>query len=308
MFEDLGFIGQITVKSSMALLLAAQGELLAERSGVLNLGVEGMMAFGALCGFAATAATGSLWIGVAGGMAAGASLAMVHAFFSITLRQNQVLSGLALTILGVGLANFFGRAFLAVKAASFKPLPVPFLHDLPLVGQIFFQQSAPAYAAYVCVALIWLLMRHPSLGTGIRAVGHNAAAADAAGISVRRTRFACTIGGGVLAGMAGAYLSLVYTPGWKESMTNGQGWMAIAIVIFASWRPLRVFWGALLFGFLNALHFYFQATGSDIVPSYILWILPYVLTILVLTLVNGCTFLRAGNAPANLGVPFSREK
>ncbi len=307
MLEDVALIGQITVKSSTALMLAALGELLTERSGVLNLGVEGMIVAGALSGFAVSACTGSPWLGAGAGMNAGALLALLHAFFSVTLRQNQVLSGLALTIFGLGLSNFLGRFLLGVKGASFAILPIPFLQEIPIFGPIFFQQSALTYIAYLSVVAMCFLLRRSGPGLSIRAVGHNAAAADASGVSVRRTRYACTVGGGLLAGLSGAYLSLAYTPGWKESMSNGQGWMAIAIVIFASWRPLRVFSGALLFGGLTALQFYFQAIGSELVPTYILRMLPYLLTIAVLTLVNGLTCLCAENAPGNLGEPFSQE-
>ncbi len=307
MFEDLILLGQITVKSSTALMLAALGELLTERSGVLNLGVEGMIVTGALSGFAVAAWTGSPWLGAGAGMSAGGLLALMHAFFSVSLRQNQVLSGLALTFFGLGLCNFLGRFLLGVKAASFTNLPLPGLQNIPFFGKVFFQQTALSYVAYLSFLAMWILLRRSGPGLAIRAVGHNAAAADASGVSVRRIRYACTVGGGLFAGLAGAYLSLAYTPGWKESMSSGQGWMAIAIVILAGWRPLRVFSGALLFGGLTALQFYFQAIGAELVPTYILRMLPYLLSIATLTLVNGLPCLRTETAPANLGIPFSRE-
>ena len=307
MMEDLAFIGQIAVKSSIAVLLATLGEIVAERSGILNLGVEGMMLAGALCAAAAGMATGNPLIAVAAGALAGGLLALVHGFFAVTLRVNQVLSGLALTLLGMGLTSFLGRPLIgAAPGIRLRALPVPGLADIPVVGDIFFRQSILAYLAYLLVPLCWMLLLRTGTGLKIRAAGEDAAAVDAAGIDVLRIRYLCTFAGGLGAGLAGAYLSLSYTPGWKESMTGGQGWVAIAMVIFATWNPLRAVVGAFLFGGLTALQFYFQAVGVEIVPAYILKMLPYLLTIVVMMLVNAGPGRRFGG-PAALGIPFHRE-
>jgi len=307
MIEDLAFIGQIAVKSSIAVLLATLGEIITERSGVLNLGVEGMMLAGALCGMAAGVITGNPFAAAAAGALAGGLLALVHAFFAVTLKVNQVLSGLALTILGMGLTSFLGRPLIGVRpGVRLRSIPIPGLSDIPLIGDIFFEQSLLAYLAYLLVPLCWYLLYRTGAGLKIRAAGEDAAAVDAAGIDVFRIRYLCTFIGGIGAGLAGAYLSLSYTPGWKESMTGGQGWVAIAMVIFATWNPLRAVIGAFLFGFLTALQFYFQAVGMELIPAYILKMLPYVLTILVMVVVHAGPGRRFGG-PAALGIPFSRE-
>jgi simple sugar transport system permease protein len=308
MMEDLAFIGQIAVKSSIAVLLATLGEIVAERSGVLNLGVEGMMLVGALCGVAAGVATGNPVIAAAAGALAGGLLALVHGFFAITLRVNQVLSGLALTILGMGMTSFVGRPLIGTPpGVRLRALPIPVLADIPVIGDILFRQSALAYLAYILVPLCWFVLFRTGTGLKIRAAGEDAAAVDAAGIDVNRIRYGCTFVGGLGAGLAGAYLSLSYTPGWKESMTGGQGWVAIAMVIFATWNPLRAVIGAFLFGGLTALQFYFQAVGIELIPAYILKMLPYVLTIVVMIVVNAGMGRRRFSGPAALGIPFSRE-
>ncbi len=306
MLNDLAFLGQIAVKSSAGVLFAALGEIVAERSGVLNLGVEGMMLMGALAGAATGMATGSLALAVLAGMAAGLLLSAVHAAFAVSLGANQTLSGLALAILGTGLASFLGRPILGEVGVRFKPWALPLLSDIPWLGQVLFRQTAPVYLGYLLVPLLgWLLFRS-RLGLMVRAAGEDAVSADAMGVHVARIRWTCTLFGGAMAGLGGAYLSLAYTPGWKENMTGGQGWIAIAMVIFATWRPWRAAAGALLFGLLTALQFFFQATGVQVVPVVVLRMLPYILTIAVL-----CAVMRLGKgqggAPAGLGLPFRRE-
>jgi len=293
----------------VAVLLAALGEIVAERSGVLNLGVEGMMLLGALAGCAAGVATGNPWLAVAAGMGAAGLLSLLHAVFVVHGRANQVLSGLALTILGTGLSNFLGRPLIGQTGVRIKAWAVPGLSDIPALGEIFFNQNPLAYAAYALVPLVWLLLRHTRWGLCVRAVGEDAAAADAAGVNVARVRYLCVLAGGMLSGLAGSYLSLAYTPGWKEGISSGQGWIAIAMVIFATWSPARAFLGALLFGGLTALQFYFQATGLEWAPTWVLRMLPYLLTIGVLVLVTSLEGARRGvGAPADLGVPFARER
>ncbi len=308
MLDDIVFIAKIATKSSMAVLFAAIGEICAERSGVLNLGVEGMMLVGALAGVAVGIHTHNPVLATMGGMAVGGLLALLHAVFAITLRVNQTLSGLALTILGGGLSSFLGRAYIGKPALRMKVYTVPYLSDIPVVGDIFFRQTPLVYVAYILVPLVaWVLFR-TRLGLRIRAVGEDAASADAAGVPVTAIRYGCTVFGGCMAGLGGAYLSLAYTPGWKENMTMGQGWIAIAMVIFATWYPFRAFAGALLFGALAALQFYFQATGVEIIPVNVLRMIPYLATILVLIVVMRLDRAQGrGAAPAALGVPFSRE-
>ncbi len=308
MIEDIVLIAQISIKSSVAVLFATLGEIITERSGVLNLGVEGMMLVGALAGFAAGVATQNPFLAVAGGMLAGGMLSLIHAFFTIRLHSNQVLCGLALTMLGVGLANFLGRPLIGEAGIRIRAVAIPYLSDIPYIGNIFFQQSPYAYGAYIVAPLAWFVLFKSRLGLVLRAVGEDATSADAAGVNVGITRTVAIVIGGLFSGLAGSYLSLSYTPGWKETMSGGQGWVAIAMVIFCTWNPLRAFWGALLFGGLTALQFFFQAAAIDIIPTYLLKMMPYLLTIAVLTLVTTSSKHRKASAPADLGIPFIREQ
>ena len=307
MIDDVVFIAQIAIKSSVAVLFATVGEIITERSGILNLGVEGMMLVGALAGFAMGHFTGNPLLAVAAGCIAGGMLSLIHAFFTLRLRANQVLSGLALTILGTGLANFLGRPLIGTSGVRIRAEALPYLSDIPVIGDIFFNQSPLAYAAYILVPLVWYIVFKTRTGLILRAVGEDARSADAAGANVLLTRTICIFVGGLFAGLAGSYLSLSYTPGWKETMTGGQGWIAIAMVIFCMWNPLLAFFGALLFGALTALNFFFQATSMDLIPEYILKMLPYLLTIGVLVLVSVSGKFRKSGSPADLGIPFNRE-
>lgn len=306
MFEDIAFIATIAIKSSIAVLFAAVGEVFAERSGVLNLGVEGMMLTGAMVGAAAGIAWGDPWLAAGCGMLAGAALAALHGFFTITLKSDQTLSGLAITILGAGLAGFLGRAIIGVRGVRFGIEAVPGLSDIPVIGNIFFRQNELAYLAYLLVPLAAWVLFHTRLGLKIRAVGEDASAADAMGVNVVLVRWGCVLFGGLLAGLGGCYLSLAYTPGWKDGMTMGQGWIAIAMVIFSGWRPGRAALGALLFGALAALQWHFEVGGSEMIPSWVLKMLPYVLTIVVLVLVKRFGASGKGNSPSSLGIPFQR--
>lgn len=308
MIDDIIFISHITIKSSIGVLFAAIGEIVTEKSGILNLGVEGMMLAGALVGAAIGLAGGHPFAALGGGMLAGGVLAMLHAFFAITLRTNQTLSGLAIAILGGGLSNFLGRPIIGEVGIRLKAIPVPYLREIPIVGEIFFNQSLLVYLAYAIVPLTSYILFHTRLGLKIQAVGEDAVSADAIGVNVTGIRYCCTVFGGVLAGLGGCYLSLAYTPGWKENMTAGQGWIAIAMVIFSLWSPSRALVGALLFGGLTALQFFFQATGVEIIPVFVLLMLPYLLTIVVLVIVMGMKKAGSGGrAPACLGIPFNRE-
>jgi general nucleoside transport system permease protein len=306
--ESLAFILSIAIRSSAAVLFAAIGEVFTERSGVLNLGVEGMMLMGALSGFVAAQASHSLTLGLLAAMAAGGALALVHAFFTITLRANQVVCGLALTILGIGLSSFLGRPFIGTIGPRFTPRAIPLLEDIPVLGPALFQQVPPVYAAYLLVPTAWLFLFYTRPGLNLRSVGENPQAADAAGIPVNPIRYGWTVFGGVMAGLGGAYLSLAYTPGWKENMSSGQGWIAIAMVIFALWNPWRSALGALLFGAVNAVQFIFEVRQIALLPSYILRMLPYLFTIAILVIITrGKGIRRRAAAPAALGLPFERE-
>ena len=303
------FIAKVTISSSMAVLYATIGEIFAERSGVLNLGVEGMMLMGALTAVATVHMSGSLDAAVLAAMLAGGIFAMIHGFFSISLRVNQVVSGLALTLFGIGLSNFLGRPLIGKVALRYEPIGIFPLDQIPLIGPIFFNHTLLVYPAYLLVPAAYFFLYKTKYGLHLRAIGESPAAADTVGISVYKLRYLYTFVGGAFAGLGGAYLSLAYTPGWKEQMTGGQGWIAIALVIFAMWDPIRAAAGALLFGFINAFQFYCQAAGLTIIPGYVLRMLPYLFTIGVLVIITHWkTVKRKIGAPGALGIPFEREQ
>lgn len=296
-----------TVVAGTAILFAAAGELLAEKSGILNLGVEGMMLVGAVTGFIFTVKTGNHWYGIFAAMIGGGLMASIHAFICVTLRGNQVVSGLALTIFGTGLSGFLGKSYQGIPIPdAFEVINIPGLSHIPVLGPIFFKQDALVYCSMIISILLWYLLFHTRWGLSVRSVGQNPAAADAVGISVSRVRYFCTIMGGVLAGMGGAYLSLAYAPSWQENMTSGRGWIAVALVIFALWNPLRAILGSYLFGGVEALTFRMQTAGVNISTFY-LSMLPYILTIVVLVLVTIRLRSEAG-APAALSVAYDREE
>jgi simple sugar transport system permease protein len=300
------------VKYGTPLLFAALGELIAERSGVLNLGVEGMMLVGAVMGFWAVQHTGSLLAAVAVAAIAGASMALIHAFLVITLRANQIVSGLALVIFAgaAGLSSYLGNTLnLADQPArnQFGPLFPHAWQNVHVLGPVFFRQSALVFASWVCVVLVTLYLNRTRLGLNVRAVGESPAAADAMGINVSVYRYAHTLVGGAFAGVAGACFSISITPQWVEGLTSGSGWIAIALVIFAFWRPLIVLVGAYLFGAFQALPFTLQARGVTVAPE-LLQALPYVMTVVVLVAVSASGARRRLGAPGGLGVPYVREE
>jgi simple sugar transport system permease protein len=304
--DDLVFILAITAKSSIPVLLASLGEIITERSGILNLGLEGMMLMGALAGFVIGQQSGSLPLALAGAMVAGMLLALIHAFFCIHLQASQVISGLSITILATGLSSFLGRPFIGRVGPHLEALSIGSLAAIPLIGPVLAQQNGLTLVALLLAPLTAWMLAGSWPGLYIRAVGEDPEAADAAGVPVVFIRYACTLFGGAMAGLGGAYLSLAYTPGWKEGMTGGQGWIAIAMVIFATWHPGRALYGAFLFGGLTAIQFYFQATGTELVPAWILRLLPYLLTVGILFLVTALKRTHFGASPAALGQPFSR--
>ena len=296
------------IPAGTAILYACLGELLCERAGVLNLGVEGMMLMGALGGFAVTYWTGSAWLGALGALGVGGILAAIHALLTVGLRANQVVSGLALTLFGAGLSAFLGQGLVGVPAPdAFRDLPIPLLADIPYLGQILFRQDGLVYVSYVLVPLLWLFVYRTRPGLQLRAVGERPEAADAMGINVAALRTGYVVAGGALAGLGGAAISLGTNPGWTENMTAGRGWIAVALVIFAGWNPARAAAGAYLFGGVEAGQFRLQSVGVG-VSSFFLNMLPYLFTILVLVIATRETVRRRIGAPAALGRPYLREE
>ena len=296
------------IPAGTAILYACLGELITERAGILNLGVEGMMLMGALAGVAFTIWTGTAWLGVAGAMLAGAAMASLHAILTIPLRANQVVSGLALTLFGGGLSAFLGRNLVGDPLPDrFSDVDIPLLADIPRVGEILFEQSALVYISFAVVPLLWYFVFRTRAGLHLRALGENPAAADAMGVAVNPLRFLYVLGGGALAGLGGAVISLSTNPGWTEGMTAGRGWIAVALVIFAGWNPARALVGAYLFGGVQAGQFQLQAAGVGI-SSFFLNMLPYLFTILVLVIYSREQARRRMGAPAALGRPFYREE
>lgn len=295
------------VTASVPLLIAAIGELVVERAGVLNLGLEGMMIVGAVTGFIGAYLTNSTMAGALAGIAAGMAMAFVFAVLVIGLAANQVASGLALTILGLGLSGLVGSSFIGLKRESAPYLSIPGLSDLPFVGKLVFGQDVFVYAAVVLVIAVSFFLRRTRAGLTLRAIGDNHASAHALGIDVRRYRLLAILFGGGCAGLAGAYLSLAYTPFWSPGMTAGRGWIALALVVFASWKPWRAVAGALLFGGATTLQLHAQASGGIAVPAQLMSALPYLVTILALVFLS--IWDRRGTlAPASLGKPFIPDR
>ncbi len=293
----------LTLAAGTPLVYAALGELVAEKAGVLNLGVEGMMLVGAVVAFIVAATSKSPSLGVLAGMAAGAALALVFAVVTLTLQANQVASGLALSLFGVGLSAFVGLDYVSVVIAPIEAVHVPVLSDLPVVGKLLFSWNPLVYLSLVLfLAIQWFLFRTRA-GLVVRAVGESPQSAHAIGYPVVRIRYLAVLFGGACAGLGGAYLSLVYNPSWVEGITAGRGWIALALVVFATWKPWRVLAGAYLFGGVTLAQFQAQALGVEI-PAQYLSMLPYVATIVVLALISrDATAIRL-NAPAALGRPF----
>lgn len=293
----------LTLAAGTPLVYAALGELVTEKSGVLNLGVEGMMLVGAVVAFIVAATTKSPWLGVVAGMTAGAALSLVFAVVTLTLQANQVASGLALSLFGVGLSAFIGLDYVSVVIEPIKPLSIAALSDLPVIGKLLFGHNPLVYLSLVLFAAIqWFLFRTRG-GLVLRAVGESPQSAHAIGYPVVRIRYLAVLFGGACAGLGGAYLSLAYNPSWTEGMTSGRGWIALALVVFATWKPRRVLAGAYLFGGVTLAQFQAQALGVEL-PSQYLSMLPYVATIVVLAIISRDAAVIKLNAPASLGRPF----
>ncbi len=296
-------IALATIGAGTPLVFAALGELVVEKSGVLNLGVEGMMLLGAVAGFIAAAETDNIVLAALAGMTAGSGAALVFGFLTLSLQANQVATGLALTIFGIGISAFLGLDYTSVAVEGLAGVHVPVLSDLPVVGPLLFSLDPLIYVSFLFFAGIsWFLYRSRP-GLVLRAVGESPHSAHALGYPVIRIRYAAVLFGGAMAGLGGMYLSVVYTPVWVEAMTAGRGWIALALVVFATWRPARVLVGAYLFGGVTIIQFHIQGAGVDI-ASQVLSMLPYLATIAVLVVISrDATKIRL-NAPASLGQAY----
>jgi simple sugar transport system permease protein len=291
------------VVASTPILLAAIGELVVEKAGVLNLGVEGMMITGAICGFAVAVETGNPVIGFAGGALGGAALSLIFAVLTQYLLSNQVATGLALTLLGLGLSAMIGQSYSGIQPPSTRDLNFGPLADIPVIGPVVFTHDWVVYTSLILVVAVWYVLTRTRAGLILRAVGENHDAAHALGYKVVRVRFLAIAFGGACAGLGGAYLSLVRVPQWTEGMTAGAGWIALAIVVFGAWKPGRVLLGAYLFGGISVLQLNLQAAGVK-VPVEFLSMSPYLITILVLVIISADRSRAALNAPASLGRSF----
>lgn len=299
------------IKAAMPIFFATLGEIYTEKSGQLNLGVEGMMMMGAVIGFMMAYLTGNPFWALLGALLAGALGGLIYAFLTITLKSNQEVTGLALTIFGTGFASFFGKKYVGLPVPEsvksfFEPLSVPLLNKIPFLGEVFFNQNVLVYLSYLLViwTLFYFFRTRP--GLNLRAVGENPAAADSAGVSVAFYKYTHTILGGALAGLGGAYLSLVTIPVWQEGVTGGRGWIAVALVIFASWHPFKALLGALLFGGLDILGFRLQGAGIQI-SQYLLDLLPYLCTVLAI-IISTRKHKLENKAPKSLALSYFREE
>ena len=304
---DLDFLANNAARAlafSTPLLWAALGEIYAERAGVVNLGVEGMMILGAVMGFIVAQLSGSPYLGLLVAAGVGMLASLLHAFIAVTLRANQYVSGLALTIFGLGLSGFIGRDWVGQPLANpMSPVSVPLLEDIPFLGAaLFTDQRVLTYAGLIAAALLWFVLYHTRVGLVLRTVGESPVAADAAGISVVKVRYAAVAFGGLLAGVAGGYLSIAYLPSWGEGMTNGMGWIALALAIFALWDPLRAIGATFVFGAFFTLSFSLQ----DRFPPQLLTMMPYLFTIVALTVIGLRQGGRGFGAPEALGQPYHR--
>ena len=296
------------IVACIPILFAALGEIFTERSGVMNLGLEGTMLMGAVAGYVTVVRTGSLWLGVAAALIAGLLMGLLFGFLVITLKVDQTVCGLAMNLFGTGLSGYIGKAVSGVASSqTFKAVAIPVLSDIPFIGPIFFKQDVLVYLVYILIAVSCFFIYKTTHGLILRSLGENPGAVDALGINVFRLRYLYTAIGAMLAALGGAYLTLVYTPLWADGMTSGKGWIALALVIFATWNPALVAVGAALFGGINVLALRIQVAGVS-VPSQFLNMLPYVCTILVLIATTG-NFgnKRRSASPKALGQPYDRE-
>ncbi len=298
------------VTAGTPLLLATLGELLSEKSGHLNLGLEGMMLIGAIMGFITAYNIGNPMFALFAAICAGALGSLIYAFLTVSLRTNQEVSGLALTTFGMGFAGFLGQRYVgmvipdSVKNA-FSAIKIPLLGDIPFIGNILFNKDPIVYFSYIAVIIAGIYLYRTKKGLNLRAVGENPSAADAAGINISLYKYLHILTGGAMCGLAGAYLSLVYIPAWQENVVAGRGWIAVALVIFVTWNPYKAIFGAYLFGGLDILGFRLQRFQISI-PQYFLDMLPYAVTILILVIAS-VRKSKKNLPPQSLGVPYFRE-
>lgn len=294
---------QRTMVAGTPLLLATTGEILCERSGILNLGVEGVMAVGAVVAFIVTMTTGQPWLGVLAAVGAGMAISVIHAFTSVSLQANQVVSGLALTMLGLGLSGMMGKPYVGRPlSVKMENVAIPFLSDLPYVGQALFNQSPFFYLAVVLAFVAWFFLERTRLGIQVRSTGENPKATETQGVNVYLIRYWSVIIGGGFSALAGAHLSISYSKSWVEGMTAGRGWIAIALTIFALWNPGRAIWASFVFGGIFVVQYLMQPLGIS--PNF-LAMLPYIATLLILLLMS-LRDARKLNAPAMLATPYKR--
>jgi ABC-type uncharacterized transport system permease subunit len=300
-----------SIVAGTPLLFATLGEIITEKVGNLNLGVEGMMLMGAVAGFYVGLRTQSPVLALLAAMLSGAAGALIYAILTVSLRANQVVTGLTLTIFGTGFAGFMGQSLVGEIVPDtlkmfFKPFTLPLLGQIPFVGEIFFQQDVFVYLGYLTAVLLGVYMYKTRIGLNLRAIGENPAAADAASVNVTLYKYMHILLGGALCGLGGAYLSLVYVPAWQENITAGRGWIAVALVIFSAWNPYKAIVGSYLFGGLDIIGFRIQGTGFP-VSQYFLDMLPYLVTMLVLTIVS-MKKSKEKSPPQGLGIPYFREE
>ncbi len=291
------------VRSATPVLYATLGEIITERSGILNVGLEGIMLVGAFTGVAITYQTHSVGLGLVAAMIAGLLLGLFHALLAIYFQANQVGVGIAMTIFGTGLSAYLGMDYVGKQINTLGTFKLPLLSDIPVIGPIFFSHDILVYATFILVPLIAFIINRTRLGLTLRAVGEEPRSAAAAGINVELTRYIATACGAALAGLGGAYLSLAYAQGWSENITAGRGWIAVGLVLFASWNPFRALIGAYLFGGAISLQLRLQAAGLDVSP-YLLGMLPYVLVILVLSISTARRKNAPSSVPTALGLPY----
>lgn len=294
------------IAAATPVLLAALGEIICERAGVMNLGQEGIMITGCVVSFLITVLTHSKWLGLLAGIIVCAVLGLLHAFLTITLKGNQIVSGLAMVVFGTGLSSLIGKPVIGMPIPdSFSKISLPILSRIPLIGDIFFTHDIITYFGLLLVPLLWFWLFRTRSGLYLRAVGESPHTADSLGINIIQTRYLYVVFGSILTGIGGAYLTLSYTPAWIEGMSAGKGWIAIAVVVFAMWNPARAFLGAYLYGMVHALGFRMQALGVSI-PSEFINMLPYLVPIVVLLIVARRT-RNTTIGPSALGIPYDRE-
>jgi general nucleoside transport system permease protein len=303
---DIASLIVSSIRSASPVIIASVGEIHAEKAGVMNLGVEGMMMFGAFASFAGVHATGSISLGILCGIIGGGLLALLHSILVISLGVDHIISGISIGVLGTSLADFFGRPFIGKQIDNLQPLNIEYLTDIPYIGKIVFGHNPLVYLFVVLIFGSWFVFQYLRIGSSIVAVGDNPKAADAAGIQVIRLRYVSVVYGGMLAGLAGAYMTLNYSTTFVSNITSGRGWIAIALVIFASWRPLRATLGGLLFGSIEALQFHLSLMKIK-VPYHFMMMMPYLITIIVLVLYGRKMLDKKPTTPKSLGITYRRD-